>query len=146
MPRHDGRCLIEVAAIPTFLSPFHWRLIAQLSDGYELVDISLVDSGIREDAGAGDRAARRGAAFPNHWTPAATLAASAHVAQVFLGFSRFPAVRSFRESDGTAVVQWTDMRFSAASGGRPRGARGSLFTATVRVSPDGNVIEEKLGE
>src|SRR5437667_1210147 len=34
--RHQERtCLIEIAAVPTFVSPFRWQVIAQLSNGYE---------------------------------------------------------------------------------------------------------------
>src|SRR5262245_43966971 len=35
----SSRCLIEVAAIPSFFSPFRWRLISQLSNSYDLHDV-----------------------------------------------------------------------------------------------------------
>src|SRR5262249_38869722 len=41
------RCLIEIAAMPSFTSPFRWRIIAQLSNAYEIHDIDLLDSRFR---------------------------------------------------------------------------------------------------
>src|SRR5262249_44223629 len=29
------RCLVQIAALPTFLSPFRWRVLAQYSNAYE---------------------------------------------------------------------------------------------------------------
>jgi inner membrane protein len=141
------RCLIELAAIPTFVSPFHWRAIAHLSNGYELGEVSLLAPGIGRDRAQGEPMDRIGVGYPNHWTPAVTRAADTRVAQVFLGFSRFPAVRSFVEPDGSVVVHWVDVRFSIAPvrRDRPPSRRDGLFTATVRLSRDGKVVEGRLG-
>jgi hypothetical protein len=74
-------------------------------------------------------------------------AAGTRVAQAFLGFSRFPAARSFVDRDGIATVRWTDVRFSA--GPRPPGVPGdsvaSLFTTTVRIAADGRILDAQLG-
>ena len=40
--RRRARCLVEIAAMPDFISPFRWRLIAQLSNGYEVRDLDLL--------------------------------------------------------------------------------------------------------
>lgn len=145
-PQPDGapRCLIDVAAIPTFGSPFHWQLIAQTSTGYDLHTISVVDPRLRQpDAPVSIwRLARH---TPNRWTPAVQQAASTRTARIFLGFSRFPAVRASLVND-TTVVQWTDPRFGPESSSRrdPR-ARSGLFTATVRLDRADRVIAEGLG-
>ena len=43
----ERRCLLEIAALPTFTSPFQWRLVAQLSNAYETRDIDLVELALR---------------------------------------------------------------------------------------------------
>jgi len=48
--RADGRrCLVEIAAMPSFTSPFRWRIIARTSNAYEMHDIDLVDQRARDD-------------------------------------------------------------------------------------------------
>jgi hypothetical protein len=162
----DVRCLIEIAAIPTFTSLFEWRVIAKMSNAYELHDVNLLDPRFRKPASEGEVLWRLVSRYPNQWTPAADTAATTRVGQVFLGFSRFPAVRSIREQGGLQTVQFTDMRFLtqltdirflANPPGRPGGpgARGrgrgfgpnsrSIFTATVRLDREGRVVEERLG-
>jgi membrane-bound metal-dependent hydrolase YbcI (DUF457 family) len=144
----DGRrCLLEIAAIPTFGSPFQWRLVAQLSNAYELHDLDLLVPSWRGVPGPQDTTYRRSQRHPNHWTPAVRRAAATRVGEVFLGFSRFPAAHSWVDRDGFATVRWTDLRFSPAPPrrDRPPSARDGLFTAFVRLSPQGEVIEAGLG-
>jgi membrane-bound metal-dependent hydrolase YbcI (DUF457 family) len=146
LTRSDGlRCLVEVAAIPTFLSPFHWRLIAQMSNGYELANANLFDRRVH-DAGAGGHAPwRLAVTVPNRWPPEVFQAATTHMGRTFLGFSRFPASRTFPDRDGTVTVQWTDLRFLNDLRQRPRGARTGLFTVTVHLDADGAAIGERVG-
>jgi hypothetical protein len=74
-------------------------------------------------------------------------AAAAPIAQVFLGFSRFPAARSlFDPATGITTVRWIDMRFAAGVTLDQRLGRSGLFQATVRVDPDGRVVDERLGQ
>jgi len=140
----SGSCLVEVAAVPTFVSPFRWRIIAQLTNGYELRELNLLDTG--QDDGS-ERIARLSIRYPNVWTPAVSRAAATGTASVFLGFSRFPSARSFTDRTGTSIVRWSDMRFA---GGlftlQNRGSRPEPFNVTVRLSPDGRVVEERMGE
>jgi len=140
----DGsRCLVEIAAVPDFISPFRWRLIAQLSNGYEMRDVDLITGrGLSTEA---LRTRILSVHVPNQWTPAVTQAAHARTAQVFLGFSRFPAARSVVAEDGTATVRWSDLRFVQGMLDDPRQFRRGLFGATVVVSPEGRIVEERLG-
>jgi membrane-bound metal-dependent hydrolase YbcI (DUF457 family) len=107
-------CLIDTAALPSFLSPFEWRVIARLPAEYLEIE--------------GDQAAT----VPNRWTPLAVEASRTRRAQVLLGFSRFPVVRVLEESSGASTVQFTDLRF-VANLGSPwlQGRRTALFTASV---------------
>jgi inner membrane protein len=127
-------CLVQVAAIPTFMSPFVWRLIAQMSNGYEMRELDLLNG-------------RSGhATYPNRWTHAVRKAAESPVARTFLGFARFPAVRSVPDAEGNIVVQWTDLRFIRSGEGQGSKWERGFFTATVRVDTAGRVLEEGLGE
>jgi len=64
---------------------------------------------------------------------------------VFLGFSRFPAARSFVAEDGTATVRWSDVRFITGALDDPRQFRRGLFGTTVILAPDGSIRESRLG-
>jgi hypothetical protein len=145
--RADGkRCLIEMAAMPSFTSPFKWRIIARTSNAYEMHDIDLLDQRFGDPDTESDVPWRLTLRYPNVWTPAVQKAATAHVAQVFLGFSRFPAARSAVDKEQVTTVRWTDVRFA---GGRVAldqpGARSSIFTATARIAPDGTILDQFLG-
>jgi hypothetical protein len=143
--RAGTRCLVEVAAMPSFFSPFRWRLIAQMSNAYEMHDVDVLDARLRRPAGAEEAPWRIGVRFPNAWTPAVTAAAAARIPQIFLGFSRFPAARSFTDrATGETTVRWTDMRFATGLTIDQR-TGANLFTVTVRLDPDGRVISQKLG-
>ena len=139
------RCVVAIAALPDFLSPFQWRLIAQLTNSYEVRTINLLDRFNPRGMSAPDTrlfAVR----YPNQWTPAVVKASAAPVARTFLGFSRFPSVRSFVDEAGNATVVWTDLRFLAADGAPDsRRPAPSLFGASVRVGPGGAILSERLG-
>jgi inner membrane protein len=137
-----GRCLVEMAAMPDFLSPFRWRLIAHLSNAYEVRTVDLLAGAGRPRASSDVRIAA--IHYPNVWTPAVMKAAQSPIAQVFLGFSRFPAARSSVGPDGTATVRWTDLRFDVDDPG-PRERAPNLFGATVQVSRDGEILGARLG-
>jgi membrane-bound metal-dependent hydrolase YbcI (DUF457 family) len=147
--RSDGRrCLIEIAAVPSFTSPLKWRIIARTSNAYEMHDIDLLDPRFRDPDNEDDDGApwRTTLRYPDVWTPTVQAAASTRVAQVFLGFSRFPAARSAIDKNQATTVRWTDVRF--AGGTLPieqRGSRSNMFTATVRVGPDGTILDQFLG-
>jgi len=141
----DGRCLVDIAALPTFVSPFDWRLIAQMSNGYAVQDVNLLEDRFRDDENGSRAPWRTAVRFPNQWNADVFRAANTPVARVFLGFSRFPSARSLRARDGTSMVQWSDVRFLDAlgrAGGRPRS---NLFAATVRFDSGGRVVDQRLG-
>lgn len=138
-----SRCLVGLAATPTFLSPFRWRVIAQFANAYEIQDVDLLDA--QTGATPGPGGTRRTVRYPNVWTAAVDKAAATRTAQMFLGFARFPAARAFLDRGGVATVRWLDVRFV---GGpvrldRPVEALGP-FVVTVRIGADGQ-MEERMG-
>ncbi|MGC4080749.1 MAG: hypothetical protein QM736_01160 [Vicinamibacterales bacterium] len=139
-----ARCLVELAAMPDFISPFRWRVIAQSSNAYDVRDIDLLTgSGLTRSESLRTRI--QSVRIPNQWTPAVLQAATAPTARVFLGFSRFAAVRSFVDEDGNATVRWSDLRFFTGAVDDPRQFRRGLFNATVVLAPDGTIREDRLG-
>ncbi|MBI3401364.1 MAG: metal-dependent hydrolase [Acidobacteria bacterium] len=145
-PAMGTRCLVEAAALPSFSSPFSWRIVAQFSNAYELRDIDILDARLRGVEDDGDAPWRTNVRYPNVWTPTVRTAASTPTAQVFLGFSRFPAARSAEDAQHVTTVRFTDVRFVAgpAPVNQPI-RRDNLFTASVHVSPDGRVLDEAIG-
>jgi membrane-bound metal-dependent hydrolase YbcI (DUF457 family) len=139
------RCLVEVAAIPTFSSPFRWQIVAHMSNAYELRDIDLLEARWREPDEEGGAPWRTNIRYPNVWTPTVMRAADTPLAQVFLGFSRFPAARSALDAKGVTTVRWTDVRFAANGLASERRPGPRFFTATVTVGADGRILEERLG-
>jgi inner membrane protein len=136
-------CRVDIAAMPDFISPFRWRLIAQLTNSYEIRDINLLD-GLAGTSRPTSTVRRVSTRFPNQWTPSVEQAARSDVGRVFLGFSRFPAARSLREADDRTVVRWSDMRF--ATGVARNGQRSSgLFSTVIEVGPGGEIYSQRLG-
>ena len=124
-PAGDGSCLVETAAIPTFLSPFEWRVIARLPDAYQVYDVDVLDPG------------RRTAAWtPNQWPPVVIDAARTRAATALLGFSRFPHARVTTDPAGVPLVRFTDMRFAELVDRQPPAARSEMFTVVVRMPAD----------
>jgi membrane-bound metal-dependent hydrolase YbcI (DUF457 family) len=145
-PAPGRRCLIEIAAIPSFVSPFRWRIIAQMSNAYELHDIDLLNKEFTDAEFASEAPWRLTLRYPNVWTPLVLQAAVTHLGQKFLAFSRFPAARTALDPRGVATVRFTDVRFAGGVTGLDQPApRGGLFTATTRIDTDGRVVEEFLG-
>ena len=141
IPEGAPRCLVEIAAIPDFWSPFRWRMIEHLSNAFEVRTIDLVSDFDRSSPPARIVAVH----YPNIWTPAVFQASQSQVARVFLGFSRFAAARSNISSEGVATVRWTDLRFVATAGSNVRERAPNLLSATVQLGADGRVISERLG-
>jgi hypothetical protein len=151
----SARCLVEIAALPGFGSPFRWRLVAKLTNGYLVHDVSVLDARFRETPSDDDAPWRLTLSYPNLWTPVVFQAAVTKPARVFLGFSRFPTVRVYVNGDGVTTVMWTDVRFAAAAPGVRRGdarfepdrerPQPNLFGATVRIDANGQLMDARLG-
>lgn len=145
-PPLGKRCLVEMIAMPSFTSPFTWRIVAQMSNAYEIHDIDLLDQRFREPESGSDAPWRLTLRYPNVWTPAVMQAAGTRLGRVFLGFSRMPAARSAVDAHGVTTVRWTDVRFAGGAIALDQPAPRALpFTASVRIAADGRVSEEKLG-
>ncbi len=145
-PVPGRRCLVEIAAMPTFVSPFKWRVIAHLSNAYEIHELDLLDARFRGASPAAENLWRVTLRFPNNWMPRVTQAAATDLGRVFLGFSRFPSARAFTDPSGATTVRWSDMRFAGGILTLDQPIRRlDPFTATVHIGADGRVDGEQLG-
>lgn len=137
------RCLVQMVALPTFFSPFRWRVIGQMSNAYEVHDVDLLDARFRRPADPSEVLWRTTLRIPNVWTPPVWVAASTSLGRTFLGFARLPAARAFVDPYDTATVRWSDMRFL---GMRPSlgTAQNDPFSVMIRIAPDGHILAEQL--
>jgi membrane-bound metal-dependent hydrolase YbcI (DUF457 family) len=142
-PDSATRCLVQLVALPTFFSPFKWRVVAHLSNAYEVHEVDLLDARFRRPADASEVMWRTTLRIPNVWTPPVWTAASTELGRTFLGFARLPAARAFVDPFGTATVRWNDMRFLGMR--RSLGpAQNDPFSVVIRMAPDGHVLAEQL--
>jgi membrane-bound metal-dependent hydrolase YbcI (DUF457 family) len=126
---------LQAAALPTFLSPFEFRVVRQYPRGYELSERDLLDDGPWE--GLWIDAARG---------PEIDRAAATRTGRVFLDFSRFPAADVRVQPSGESVVRFKDLRFMGTLltlDPRPQARAPSAMT--VRLDRSGRVVFERLG-
>ncbi|HVC21014.1 MAG TPA: metal-dependent hydrolase [Vicinamibacterales bacterium] len=148
MAAHPGApaCLVQMAALPTYLSPFTWRIVERFPDAYELTDINVLPALLPSLSGRTRAPGQRTVLwFPDqhsHWVADAAAAPSA---RVFLEFSRFPAVRT-EHAHGRVIVRWTDVRFGGGIT-RLRGRTPAIdaFGAVVQLDEQGRILHWKIG-
>jgi hypothetical protein len=131
------------AALPTLGSPLRWRLLVPARGGYVVTEVNVTDNG----PGWTGAATANAVWFPNDTGPFVEKAAAAHLGEVFLAFSRFPAAEIVTHSNGELTVHWYDLRFAArrVPVGNDRREHTSPFGAWVRLSPTGSVLAQGLG-
>jgi membrane-bound metal-dependent hydrolase YbcI (DUF457 family) len=131
-----GAC-IQAAALPTFTSPFSWRVVRQYPHGYEISE---------------RHALRRDDDLPSAWVPSeggpwVARARASATGRVFTDFSRFPAARLVAFDEEGVVVRFDDVRFAGnplRAGLDPQGR--SPFSATIALDASGQVVRERLGD
>ncbi len=124
------------AALPTFFSPFRWRLVLRSPEGFEVEEIDLLDQRAPSDV----------ITFPDDRGGVVARAAAAPLARIFLDFSRFPAAEALPHHNGDVTVHWYDLRFAQHQhvAGDAR-QHTSPFGVWVRVSAAGAIVGQGLG-
>lgn len=128
-------CAVTTAALPTFGSPFRWRIVREFSNGYRLSDLDLIE-----------QTEHLLDWLPHEDGPPVQAARDAPVTRTFLAFSRFPAARITRAGRET-IVSMRDARFldvpisSRSEEFRP----GGFFMVMVRLDPRGTILEDRFG-
>jgi membrane-bound metal-dependent hydrolase YbcI (DUF457 family) len=127
---------IQAAALPTFFSPFRWRIVRQYPNGYEISERDLLADSSE---------------WPSMWLPSESgvevaRARATHTGRVFLNFSRFPAAHVVQIRPMGTTVRLVDARFvGAVLGFGTDSPAQAPFVVTVEIGPQGNVLREQLG-
>jgi inner membrane protein len=124
------------AALPTWTSPFRWRLITRVPAGFQVRTFDLLRGALEDDA----------IVFPDVAGAVVARAATAQIARVFLDFSRFAAADAMRHQNGDTTVHWYDMRFAERPVSSADGRHyTSPFAVWIRLSPTGAIVGQGLG-
>ena len=120
-----GRAVERIAALPSPVNPFVWRVLADSDGAYWVGSVDL-----------------RGRSAPLLRRPkrvedatVARVREESEVAAVFLAFSTFPWLE-VQETPAGTEVSWRDLRFERA--GR------ESFVARVLLAPDGRIVSERF--
>lgn len=134
-------CVVQTAAIPTFLSPFVWRIVARYPDAYELSQIDVRPAWLGGSPATNIQYIR----FPDAHGPTVAEAAKAHPARAFLRFARFPLAHVSPEG-GHTIVSWSDLRFiGGLTSLTPARPRSGAFRVNVMLDAQGNVLSAGFG-
>ena len=123
---------LEAAALPTFLSPFTWRIIRQHSNGYELSDW---------------RAFGHVATIQSAWLASdrsdVERVRGTRPAQIFLDFARFPIAELVARTPSLTTVRLSDARFVMMPVNNRRAS--ARLSVIVTVDASGRIVEQRFG-
>ena len=126
---------VEAAALPTFFSPFTWRIVRQQPSGYELSDRSLFEA----------PAHARPIRLVNETGPDVRRARTTRAGLVYLDFARFPISQISNHTPTTTTVRLLDARFIVSpDGAHEAAARGGLMVI-VELDASGRVVHQRFG-
>lgn len=132
-PAGADPCLVA-AALPTFVSPFVWRIVRQHPTGYELSDRGVFD---RVTTGAIRIASDAG--------PEVTHARNTEGGGIYLDFARFPLARLASRPGTTTAVRLLDARFIGLPATADTGALPGTLSVTITVDEAGRAIQQRFG-
>jgi inner membrane protein len=130
--------LRQLAALPSPLSPFKWKILADDGKTFYSGEVDVRSSWprlLRREKLPEDRDVQK-------------VRETSDVAAIFLDFSRFPWLE-VEGAEGGRAVSWRDLRFedvpglvNAEAATQMRRRRG--FTARVVLGPDGRIVSESI--
>jgi membrane-bound metal-dependent hydrolase YbcI (DUF457 family) len=131
--RFDG--CVEAAALPTFFSPFTWRIVRQHPNGYELSDRSAF--GMPRPV-------------PSTWLasdtgPDVLRLHNTRPGRVYLDFARFPIARISARTPTLTTVRLFDARFIVMPSDARDVATGARLSVVVTFDASGRIVEERFG-
>jgi hypothetical protein len=125
---------LAAAALPTFVSPFVWRIVRQHPTGYEISDRSLLD-----------QATIRAIRLASDAGPDVMRAQTSGGGRIYLDFARFPLARIASRTGTTAAVRLLDARFIGLPSTTDTGALPGTLSVTITVDATRGVIQERFG-
>lgn len=133
-PATGSDVCIEAAALPTFLSPFTWRVIRHHSNGYELSDRRVLEHSraiqsawLATDSGDVERVrlTRPG--------------------RVYLDFARFPIAQLMARTPSLTTVRLSDARFVVMPVNIRGLAANARLSVVITMDASGRLIEQRFG-
>lgn len=126
---HPTACL-AAAALPTFVSPFTWRIVRQSAAGYEISDRSVLDpaSPVRSTRLTSDAG------------PDVARVRDTRAGQVYFDFARFPIARVIARTPST-TVRLLDARFIGLPSNASLAEMSTSLSIRVTVDRSGRAVE-----
>ena len=125
-PTAPGSCQ-AAAALPTFTSPFTWRIVRQYTDGYEISERGVFGPGT----------SLRATRLAIDTGPEVARTRATRAGQVYFDFARFPITRVAARSPIGATVRLLDARFVGTPLDTRTEALPSTLSLFVTVAPGG---------
>jgi membrane-bound metal-dependent hydrolase YbcI (DUF457 family) len=125
----------EAAALPTFFSPFTWRIVRQQPNGYELSDRSVFDT----------PAYARPIRLVSDTGPDVRRARATRAGIAYLDFARFPIAQISNRTPTTTTVRLLDARFIVIPSGAQDAAARAALQVVVELDASGRVVHQRFG-
>ena len=134
-PRAKPDSCVEVAALPTFFSPFTWRIIRQYPNEYELSDRSV----LRERPPAGT------SRLVSDGGPDVLRARTTRAGRVYFDFARFPIAKISAPAPDLTTVRLLDARFLMVPAGVREASTRARLSVVVTFDGSGRVVDQRFG-
>jgi hypothetical protein len=128
-PASPGGCL-AAAALPTFVSPFTWRVVRQSATGYEISDRSVLDPA----------APPRSTRLTSDASPEVAGARQTRAGHVYFDFARFPIARVTAGPQAT-TVRLLDARFVGLPSNDALAGMSTSLSIRVTLAPPDRAVE-----
>jgi len=126
---------VEAAALPTFFSPFSWRIVRRQPNGYELSDRNLLSP----------QAMEHSTRLASDSGPDLFRARTTRAGLVYLDFARFPIARITAPGAALTTVRLFDARFVMMSPGSEDPATSAPLSVVVTFDGSGRIVDQRLG-
>jgi membrane-bound metal-dependent hydrolase YbcI (DUF457 family) len=126
---------VEAAALPTFFSPFTWRIVRQQPNGYELSDRNVFET----------PAHARPIRLVSDTGPDVRRARATRAGIAYLDFARFPIAQISNRTPTTTTVRLLDARFIVIPSGAQDAAARAALQVVVELDASGRVVHQRFG-
>ena len=126
---------VEAAALPTFFSPFTWRIIRRYPNAYELSDRSVLEE--RPPARTTRWASDRGVDVLR--------ARTTRAGRVYFDFARFPIAKVSAPTPALTTVRLLDARFLMMPAGVGDASTSARLSVVVTFDESGRLVDQRFG-
>ena len=134
-PSAGPESCMEAAALPTFFSPFTWRIIRQYPNRYELSDRSVL----------GERPPARTTRLASDGGADVLRARTTRAGRVYFDFARFPIAKVSAPTPALTTVRLLDARFLIMPAGAGDASTSARLSVVVTFDESGRVLDQRFG-